>query len=163
MEVYIKRQKMDYSPLIINSKKVAKIAILILFIVCDIFVISCTRVIDRKNCEKIEKIEVFSSGFPNINFPIKQSELDVRKNLQGEILDNERLETIKQLIFKLRECKEEKNYLGSIIGVCDIYCENGGKYTLIYDRFSIVIGGEFFCIDDDLISELFRRKPDKSS
>lgn len=117
--------------------------------------ITCDSITTREECSRITKIEVFSIGFPNVNFPITQSEKDIRSNLTRVITDDKKLDEIEKLVFALQSCEDESYELGSIMGVCDIHCEGKGKYTLIYDKFMVVIGSNIYCAEDNLINKLF--------
>lgn len=134
---------------------------IMVFLILETFFFSCNRIINHKEC-KINKIEVFSVGFPNIIFPIDQYEKDVRKNPRGLILDKKRLEKIEMLILNLKDCKQEKDYIGSIMGVCDVYCKDSKKYTILYDQFSLIINENFYCVNNELLDELFRKKTNQS-
>lgn len=128
-----------------------------LVLIFSLTLFSCTSLIKPKDCEELEKIEVFSVGYPNLTFAIRQSESDVRKNQQKVISDGTKLRRIEYLIKKLGKCEDKDKRLGSIMGVCDFYCKDGKKYTLLYDSFFTTINNSFYCNDTILIKELFSK------
>lgn len=139
-----------------------KESLMIFLILGSVTFFSCSNKNYKEKCKDLIEAKVFSSGFPNINFPIKQQERDVRKNAQGVILKKERLNRISALISNLETCSPEgKELLGSINGVCDFRCQKGRGFTLLYDRFSIRINDDVYCVNHELINELFGKKTDQ--
>jgi len=128
--------------------------LLVLFLFST-FVFSCKSPIEPKNCKKIDRIEVYSIGYPNLTFSIKQTEEAVRTNLQGAITNDTHLNRIMDLVGKMQNCDNNDKELVSIVGVADFYCDNGEKFTLIYDSYSTKINDKFYCKTEKLIKELF--------
>jgi hypothetical protein len=111
------------------------------------------------NEKHARRIEFYFIG-GEINFPIHQGEKELKGTVKRVIVDEVRLNEIDSIIRTMPKCQECTRYMHSLIGVAYFYEENTMRNKLLYDKFKIKYGNEYYKPKAELINKLFHETAD---